>query len=154
MTGMTRIGLGTYPMSGGYGRMDGAQLRATVDAAADHGVTHIDTAESYGVEEHLGPLLRGRRDGFFLATRVFPARPYTFAHLRSALEGSLRRLGTDHVDLFQLHGMENAVIGLPCTDPAELGSSLAQLLATGLTRRVGVCNYSAADLHAWPRTCR
>lgn len=146
MTEMTRIGLGTYPMGGGYGRFDGAQMCATFEAAADHGVTHIDTAESYGVEEYLGPLLRGRRDGFFVATKVFPARPFSYAHLRSALEGSLRRLDTDHVDLFQLHGMENAVLDLPCTNPAELGASLTQLLASGLTRRVGVCNYSAADL--------
>jgi aryl-alcohol dehydrogenase-like predicted oxidoreductase len=146
--GMTRLGLGGYPLGGGYGRVDEAQAKETVDAALDAGITYIDTAESYlESEARLGRILKGRRDRVFLATKAFPCEPYSFRNLSAALESSLKRLQTDRIDLYQLHGPEDW-LG-PSSEPTPLESiaeSLRSLQSSGKVGQVGVCNLTAPAL--------
>jgi aryl-alcohol dehydrogenase-like predicted oxidoreductase len=129
--------------------MDEAQARATLDAALDAGWTLLDTAESYlQSEERLGRMLRGRREDVFIATKAFPCEPYTLANLNAALENSLRRLQTDHVDLFQLHGPQDWVMPLPPIEPDLVAEALASLVTSGKAARVGVCNLPLPELQA------
>src|SRR5579862_3759237 len=97
---LSRIGLGLYPFGGGYGAVEATDAARMLDAALDRGWTLLDTAEAYLESEALlGRLLRERRERVFLATKAFPCEPYTPAALRAAVDASLRRLQTDHVDL-------------------------------------------------------
>ncbi|MCU1364895.1 MAG: aldo/keto reductase [Ilumatobacteraceae bacterium] len=94
-------------------RIDAAATAAVVDAALDAGITHFDTAEMYGggkSEEFLGAALGARRDEVVIATKYLPRpgdQPYTpgilATRIREAAEGSLRRLGTDRIDLYYQH---------------------------------------------------
>src|SRR5437588_9834480 len=117
---VSRIGLGTMAMSGYYldpGSSDAQSLR-TIRRALELGVTHIDTAEIYGPyanEELVGRALKGRRDGVVVATKfgfvshsgggpgVLDSSP---ANIRTAVEGSLKRLGTDRIDLYYQHRVD------------------------------------------------
>jgi aryl-alcohol dehydrogenase-like predicted oxidoreductase len=88
---------------------DNEQAAAIVRRALELGVTFIDTARAYGTEEAVGLGIRGRRDEVFLSTKSSPGRGqqmFTAAELSESLDGSLRRLGTDHVDVFHLHGIQ------------------------------------------------
>jgi aryl-alcohol dehydrogenase-like predicted oxidoreductase len=98
--GASRLG-----MARGASAEDAARV---VTRALDLGVTFIDTARAYGTEDAVGLGIRGRRDGLFLSTKVSPGRGerlLTAAELAESLDQSLRRLGTDHVDVFHLHGL-------------------------------------------------
>jgi aryl-alcohol dehydrogenase-like predicted oxidoreductase len=127
-------------------RVDEEGTRAVVDAALDADVTFFDTAESYGAgqsESFLGSALRGRRDRVVLATK-FGGAPGAGKgkprQIRSALEGSLRRLQTDHVDLYQHHRED------PETPLAETIGALDDLVGEGKIRAYGTSNYSPAKL--------
>lgn len=138
----SRLGLGCYPLGGGYGSVDDDAALRTVDAALDAGWNFLDTAETYlASEERLGAILQGRRDRVFLATKAFPSEPYTLANLSVAVESSLRRLRTDRIDLFQLHGPQDWVTsfeGSPSYE--EIADALVRLKQDGKVREVGVCN--------------
>ena len=87
---------------------DVEQAAGVVRRALELGVTFIDTARNYGTEEAVGLGIRGRRDEVFLSTKSSAGRGermFTAGELAESLEGSLRRLGTDHVDVFHLHGV-------------------------------------------------
>jgi aryl-alcohol dehydrogenase-like predicted oxidoreductase len=120
--------------------------RAVVDAALEVGVTFFDTAESYGdgrSEAFLGEALQGRRDRVVLATK-FGGSPAggkgSREQIRRALEGSLERLQTDYVDLYQHHREDSA------TPLAETIEALEELVHEGKIRAYGTSNYSAAKL--------
>jgi L-galactose dehydrogenase len=98
--GASRLGMA-------YGK-DVEHAASVVRRAVDLGVTFIDTAQAYGTEEAVGRGIVGRRDEVFLSTKVSPGwgeELLTPQGLIEALEGSLRRLGTDRVDLYHLHGV-------------------------------------------------
>jgi aryl-alcohol dehydrogenase-like predicted oxidoreductase len=139
---MSRLGLGGYPLGGGYGTVGEDQAGATVETALELGITFIDTAEAYlDSEEKLGSILKGRRDQVFLATKAFPSEPYTFENLQAALEGSLRRLQTDRIDLYQLHGPEDWLGPQERPTPVdELADALSRLRQSGKALHIGVCN--------------
>jgi aryl-alcohol dehydrogenase-like predicted oxidoreductase len=130
-------------------RLDVAGTRGVVDAALEAGVTLLDTADSYGgggrSEEILGEVLAGRRDEVVLATKFghqgFDMRygPAAGAkggrsYIRRAVEGSLRRLRTDHIDLYQLHTPD------PVTPIEETLRALGELVAEGKVRYIGHSN--------------
>lgn len=118
-----------------------------MDAALERGWTFLDTAEAYrDSEERLGRILKGRRDRVFLATKAFPCESFSFEHLGAALEASLRRLQTDRVDLYRLHGPENWVAPFGPTRIDELAASLDRLRDSGKALRIGVCNFGAGAL--------
>jgi aryl-alcohol dehydrogenase-like predicted oxidoreductase len=127
-------------------RVDVDGTRAVVDAALEVGVTFFDTAESYGdgqSEAFLGQALRGRRDRVVLATK-FGGSPAAGRgsrdEIRRALEGSLARLQTDYVDLYQHHREDSA------TPLDETIGALEELVREGKIRAYGTSNYSPAKL--------
>ena len=120
--------------------LDEAATTRVVHAAMDAGIDFFDTAESYGDSETLlGRALRGRRHQAVIATKVSKARP---ADMRVALEGSLQRLNTDRIDLYQLHRPDPAV---PIED--TLGA-LREFVQAGKVRETGCSNFSAEQLRA------
>ena len=143
---LSRIGLGCYALGGGYGNVTEPDAEATVDAAIACGWTLVDTAESYLDSEYrLGRILKSRRDDVFLATKVFPCEPYNEHNIVTAAEASLRRLQTDRIDLYQLHGPEDWV--RPYATPLdEVAGALNRLVHEGKILRVGACNFPVAVL--------
>jgi aryl-alcohol dehydrogenase-like predicted oxidoreductase len=148
---VSRIGLGAMTMAGTYtsgGGLDDAESIRAIHRALDLGVTHIDTAEIYGPfhsEELVGEAIKGRRDQVVLATKfglvshsgggpgVTDSSP---ANIRAAAEGSLTRLGTDHIDLYYQHRVD------PNTPIEETVGALADLISQGKVLHVGLSEAS------------
>ena len=152
---VARIGLGAMGMSHGYtgaGTDDDESIR-TIHRALDLGVNFIDTAEIYGPyvnEELVGRALKDRRDDVVLATKfglVSHAgqgpwnRDSSPANIRTAVEGSLRRLGTDRIDLYYQHRVD------PNTPIEDTVGAVAELIAEGKVRHIGLSE-------AWVSTIR
>ena len=140
------IGYGAWQAGGADwgGRAPDDDVIAAIRAAIDSGQTWIDTAEVYGQgrsEELVGRAIAGRRDEVLLFTKVAPddegsgIRP---DEIRSAIQGSLRRLGTDRVDLYQVHWPDERI------PVEETWGVMAELVGEGLTRRIGVSNFDRA----------
>ncbi|GAA4901589.1 aldo/keto reductase [Streptomonospora salina] len=149
------IGLGCMGMSHGYdphGRDDAASA-AVIGQALDAGVNLLDTADVYGPctnEELVGAALAGRRDEAVLATKVGlvadgrhplgrrnDGRP---EHVRASIDASLRRLGTDRVDLYQLHRVD------PEVPIEESWAAMAEAVAAGKAGRIGLSEVSVAEI--------
>ncbi len=126
------IGLGTWEYRAGP-----QPLRKGLEA----GALFIDTAESYGSESVVGEAVRGIRDRVFIATKVSPQNLGP-ADLRRSVEASLKRLGTDFVDLLQLHEPNPAI---PIDDTM---GAIAELITAGKVKFAGVSNFSATQLKA------
>jgi aryl-alcohol dehydrogenase-like predicted oxidoreductase len=151
---VSRIGLGTMAMSGYYLDPDSSDAESirTIQRALDLGVTHIDTAEIYGPyanEELVGRALKGRRDEVVLATKFgFVSHPGSGpgvldsspANIRTAVEGSLKRLGTDHIDLYYQHRVD------PNTPIEDTVGALAELVADGKIRHIGLSEAGPATI--------
>lgn len=142
------IGLGTWQFGTpgwGWGRdLDEAEAERIVQRALELGINVFDTAEVYGEgrsEEVLGRALRGHRHEAIIATKVWPMH-LTRAGVRQAAERSLRRLGIEAIDLYQVH-WPNPFVPLGWTM-----SGMRDLLERGLVRQVGVSNFS---LGRWRR---
>ena len=128
--------------------VDQEGTRAVVDAALEHGVNFIDTADLYGrSEEFLGRALEGRRDAVVLATKfggqigADPSHRGASARwIAQAAEDSLRRLRTDHIDLYQLHMPD------PDTPIEETLTALDELVSEGKVLEIGCSNFSAAQI--------
>ena len=136
------IGLGTwqfYAPEWGYGRSYADNVaRDLVVRALDLGITLMDTAEIYGLgrsEKILGAALGDRRDEAFVATKITPVLPLA-SIVEQRARASLRRLGTDRIDLYQLH-WPNPVMS---DGPAMAG--MRRLLDTGVVKHAGVSNYN------------
>lgn len=142
---VSEIGLGTWGMSGAFwGAADDAESVRVIHRALELGVTLIDTAEAYGnghSEEVLGAALADRRDKAVVATKVAPNH-LDPADLVGALEGSLRRLQTDYVDIYFIHWPH------PDYPIGDTMAALERLRADGKIRAVGVSNFSTRDIAA------
>ena len=143
---VSRIGLGAMSMSGYYNTGEGSDAESirTIHRALDLGVTHLDTAEIYGPflnEELVGRAIKGRRDQVVVATKfglvshsgggpgVVDSSP---ANVRAAVEGSLKRLGTDHIDLYYQHRVD------PNTPIEDTVGAVAELVAEGKVGHIGL----------------
>ncbi|MGV9900403.1 aldo/keto reductase [Streptomyces tendae] len=147
-----RIGLGVMGMSAFYtgaGRDEAESIR-TIRRAVDLGVTHLDTAEVYGPyinEELLGRAIKGRRDEVVLATKFGlvshsgrPGPDSTPANIHTAVDGSLRRLGTDRIDLYYQHRVD------PNTPVEETVGALSELVEAGKVLHIGLSEAAAATV--------
>jgi aryl-alcohol dehydrogenase-like predicted oxidoreductase len=151
---VSRIAFGTWQLGGDWGRFDEAMAVTAIRHAFDLGVNFFDTAQAYGFgasERLLGGALRGElnrnRDQLVIATKgglrmtdrglVRDASPQW---LREGVDASLRALGVEYIDLYQVHWPD------PKVPAAETGGALAELVAAGKIRHVGVSNYDAAQL--------
>ncbi|NKB72048.1 MAG: aldo/keto reductase [Candidatus Latescibacteria bacterium] len=130
------ICLGAWPLGGGMGELPDQQVIDTVHAAIDCGVTFIDTAEGYRTSESvLGKALAGKRDQVVLATKL--SGDHSMEHMTEAIENSLRALGTDYIDLYQLHSPK------PEYAIEDTMAGLLRLKDQGKIRYIGVSNFSA-----------
>ncbi|MCK8455595.1 aldo/keto reductase [Sphingomonas faeni] len=155
---------GSGPLFGAWGHSDETEARRMVDICLDAGVTLFDTADVYSngaSETVLGAAIKGRRDQVLVSTKTgLPMGDgpgdwgTSRARLIRAVEASLRRLGTDHVDLLQVHAYDAS------TPAEELMGTLDTLIAAGKVRYAGVSNYpgwqvmkaqAIADRYGWPR---
>lgn len=152
---VSRIGLGAMTMAGTYttgGGLDDAESIRTIHRALELGVTHIDTAEIYGPfhsEEIVGKAVKGRRDDVVIATKFGlvshsgggpGVTDSSAANVKAAVEGSLRRLGTDHIDLYYQHRVD------PDTPIEETVGALAELVAEGKVRYIGLSEAGPATI--------
>lgn len=147
---VSRIGLGAMTMAGTYtseGGLDDDESIRTIHRALDLGVTHIDTAEIYGPfhsEEVVGRAVKDRRDGVVIATKFGlyshklgqRSPDSTPENIRTAVEGSLKRLGTDHIDLYYQHRVDK---NIPIEDTA---GAVAELIAEGKVLHFGLSEAS------------
>jgi aryl-alcohol dehydrogenase-like predicted oxidoreductase len=150
---VSRIGLGTWAIGGlDWGAIPDEVAIATCLSAVERGINLIDTAPIYGhgrSEEIVGKAMRahGRREAFFIATKAGPGverarrlRQLTAARLRQEIEDSLRRLGTDYIDLYQVHWPDTRI------PVAETAALLAEFQREGKVRALGVSNFSVAQM--------
>lgn len=152
---VSRFGFGGCPLGGhGWGDTDEQRLRAAIDAAFDVGVTLFDTADVYGLgqsEALLGEVLQDRRNEVVFATKFGVRRKgettvydNSAAWIRSSVEGSLKRLRTDRIDLYQLHYWDQT------TPLADIVDTLQNLMRQGKIRAFGVTNIDPRDISPDP----
>ncbi len=141
---VSQIGLGTWGMSGAFwGAADDAESIRVIHRALDLGVTLIDTAEAYGqghAEEVVGKALAGRRQHAVIATKVM-ASHLDPAELERALDGSLKRLRTDYVEVYFIHWPN------PDFPIGPTMAALERLRAQGKIQAIGVSNFDPAGMN-------
>lgn len=147
---VSAIGFGCWEIGGTYGRIDESQFQRAVAEAIDHGITCFDTAEAYGMglsEEALARALAGRRNEVAIATKFGVGyedmpnrRDSSRQRVLASIDKSLRRLQTDHVDIYLVHWPD------PLTPLDETMGALDDIVRQGKARHIGVSNFRLAQI--------
>lgn len=150
---VSALGIGCMPMSGTYGTADDAASISAIHRALELGINLLDTSNVYGDDGHnellVGRAIRDRRDKVVLATkfgivRSTDGRPGTFngrpEYVRECCDASLKRLGVDHIDLYQQHRVD------PDTPIEETVGALKELVQAGKVRFIGLSEAQAPDI--------
>lgn len=159
---VSRICFGTWAYGGEWGSFDREQSIAAIQKAWEQGINFYDTAQAYGfgiseriLGQALADLLRQERNNLFIATKGGlrmngnkMVRDSSPGWLRSGLEQSLRNLGVDYIDLYQVHWPD------PAVPLAEVAGVMAEFVQAGLVRYVGVSNYNVAQMQEFSLGCR
>jgi aryl-alcohol dehydrogenase-like predicted oxidoreductase len=157
---VSRLCYGTWQFGGDWGSFETREAQAAIRQALELGITFFDTAQAYGfgkservLGEALRPELRNRRDKVILATKGGLRmeggkllRDASAQWLRQGVEQSLRNLGVDYVDLYQLHWPD------PRTPFEETAEAMARLVTEGKVRYVGVSNFDGAQMREFEKT--
>jgi aryl-alcohol dehydrogenase-like predicted oxidoreductase len=154
---VSNVAFGTWQLGGDWGPTDTAEAMDAIRRAVDEGVTFFDTAQAYGFgqsEQILSAALRGvPREQVIIATKggLRPTynglvRDASARWIRAGVDASLRALGTDYVDLYQLHWPD------PATPFDETAEALARLIAEGKIRHAGVSNFDVAQMETFAVT--
>lgn len=155
---VSALGFGCWEIGGTYGRIDEGEFRRSVARAIDSGVTCFDTAEAYGMgvsEEALARALGGRRNDVVIATKFGVGyeempnrRDSSRARVLASIDKSLRRLRTDHVDIYLVHWPD------PNTPLDETMRALDDIVGQGKARCIGVSNFRLAQVEECMRLRR
>lgn len=148
---VSKIALGTWQFGGGrgWGSFDIKEGEKIIDLCVNKGVNFIDTAEGYGEsEEILGKLLKNKRKDFFIATKLSPGKginKFDYSVMKPHIENSLKKLQTDHLDLYQIHWPKMKHLwhkeDMQKKDYEDIFDAMSRLKKEGLIRFSGVSNF-------------
>ncbi|MFN4227121.1 MAG: aldo/keto reductase [Candidatus Ratteibacteria bacterium] len=152
---VSAIAIGAWQIGGQWGSYDKKEVEKIIDLAIEKGVNFIDTAEGYGESETvLGEVLKGKRDKFIIATKI-GGNHFDYKTVKERLTGSLKRLNTDYIDLYQIHWPKMKHLwhkeDMSEKDYQDIADSMTKLKKEGLIRFAGVSNFRKKHLENFPK---